>query len=57
MTLDLNALGLLAVAGMVGLGIQLLLSRLKDVERTLRRHGEKLIRIETRLGIPDQTGD
>jgi len=53
MILDLNALGLLGVAGMVGLGVKLLLNRLQLVEQMLGRHGEKLVRIETKLGIPD----
>jgi hypothetical protein len=56
MNLDLSALGLLGVAGMVGLGVKLLLNRLTDVEKTLNRHGEKLVRIETKLGIPDFNG-
>ena len=56
MNLDLNALGLLGVAGMIALGIQLLLNRLHEVEHTLGKHGEKLVRIETKLGIPDKNG-
>ena len=53
MVLDLNALGLLAVAGMFALGVKLLLNRLSAVEAVLGRHGDKLVRIETKLGIPD----
>ena len=56
MNIDLSALGLLGVAGMIALGIQLLLNRLRDVEHTLGKHGEKLVRIETKLGIPDFNG-
>ena len=54
MVLDLNALGLLGVAGMFALGIKLLLNRLSTVESVLSRHGDKLCRIETKLGILDQ---
>ena len=53
MNLDLNHLGVLAIAGMIGLGIKLLLNRLAGMERTLNHHGAKLVRIEVKLGIPE----
>ena len=56
MVLDLNALGLLGVAGMVALGIKLLLNRMSAIENVLSRHGEKLCCIETKLGIVEPTG-
>jgi hypothetical protein len=56
MNVDVNALALLGIAGAIALAVRLLLNRLDSVERTLNRHGHKLVRIETKLGIYDGEG-
>ena len=53
MNIDLSALGFVVITGLVGLGIKLLLGRMDLLEKTLGRHGIKLLRIEIKLGIPD----
>lgn len=57
MTIDPNALWLLIVAAVITGGGAKLMSRLNDIERTLYKHGNKLVRIETKLGIPDPNGN
>ena len=37
----------------MALGVRVLMTRLDGIERTLGRHGLKLVRIETKLGIAD----
>jgi hypothetical protein len=54
-TLNLDALGYAAVVGLVAIMVKLLLARLDGIEHTLSRHGMKLVRIETKLGIPDNS--
>lgn len=56
MNLDLNLLGMFVVTGAIGLAVKLLLGRLNSIDRTLNRHGNKLVRIETKLNIPDWDG-
>lgn len=53
MTLDLNALWLLLVSGILVGSLKMLMNRLQDIERVLDSHGRKLVRIETKLGVPD----
>ena len=51
--LDIDTVWLpLIIAAVIG-GVGLLLNRLGHLERVLHRHGMKLVRIETKLGIPD----
>jgi hypothetical protein len=53
MTVDLNALWFLLVgAAMIG-AVGVLMKRLDTIETSLESHGRKLVRIETKLGIPD----
>lgn len=57
MTVDINQLWLLLlVAVITGTGAALA-NTLASIRRTLERHGQKLVRIETKLGIPDHNGD
>lgn len=53
MVLDVNALWFLLVGGAIFGAARMLLSRLDTIELTLERHGGKLIRIETKLGIKE----
>lgn len=53
MTLDLNALWLFLVSVAIVGAIRVLLSRLDNIEHSLESHGRKLVRIETKLGVPD----
>ena len=53
MTLDLNALWLILVGGALVGSVKMLMTRLTDIEHTLDSHGRKLVRIETKLGVPD----
>lgn len=57
MSVDPNELWFFLVTGVITGGGVLLMSRLAKIERTLSRHGLKLVRIETKLGIPDGNGD
>lgn len=57
MTLDIDALWLALVLATVVGGVKMLTGRLASIDRTLRHHGCKLVRIETKLGIPDTNGD
>ena len=51
--LDIDTVWLpLIIAAVIG-GVGLLLNRLNHLETLLHRHGMKLVRIETKLGIPD----
>ena len=53
MTVDVNALWMLLVsAGIIG-AVKMLMNRLADIDHTLDSHGRKLVRIETKLGVPD----
>lgn len=54
MTIDPNALWFLLVAGTITGGGALLMQRLSQIEAKLVKHGEKLVRIETKLGIPPE---
>jgi len=56
-TIDPNALWFAVVVAVVTGGGALLMQRLAAIERVLTRHGLKLVRIETKLGIPDQADD
>lgn len=57
MSLDIDALWLALVAAAVIGAAKMLTTRLASIDRTLRSHGYKLIRIETKLGIVDPNGD
>lgn len=57
MTVDVNQLWLLLVVAVItGTGAALA-GTLSNIRRTLEKHGQKLVRIETKLGIPDHNGD
>ena len=53
MTVDVNALWMLLVSAAIVGAVKLLMTRLSDIEHTLDSHGRKLVRIETKLGVPD----
>ena len=53
MTLDLNALWLFLVGVAIVGAIRMLMARLDTIEHALESHGRKLVRIETKLGVPD----
>jgi len=53
MTVDPNALWMLLISSAVIGAVKLLLNRLGEIEHTLDSHGRKLVRIETKLGVPD----
>lgn len=57
MTVDLNQLWLLLVVAVITGGGAALTSTLASIRRTLQKHGEKLVRIEFKLGIPDNNGN
>lgn len=57
MNVNLDALWFLLVGAAIVGGLRMLLKRMDDIELTLGKHGRKLIRIETKLGIPDRNGD
>ena len=53
MTVDLDQLWLLLVVAVITGGGAALMNTLGGIRRTLQKHGEKLVRIEFKLGIPD----
>jgi hypothetical protein len=53
MNINIDALGYTLIVGLVALAVRVLLNRMDDIEKTLSRHGMKLVRIETKLGITD----
>jgi hypothetical protein len=53
MNINIDALGYTLIVGLVALAVRVLLNRMDDIEKTLSRHGMKLVRIETKLGIAD----
>jgi hypothetical protein len=55
-TVDLNQLWLLLVVAVITGGGAALMGTLSRIQRTLQKHGEKLVRIEFKLGIPDNNG-
>lgn len=57
MTVDPDQLWFVIVVAVVTGGGALLMQRLQSIERVLQRHGLKLVRIETKLGILDTNGD
>lgn len=57
MNIETDALWFLLVGSAIIGAAGLLLSRLQGIERELNRHGLKLVRIETKLGIVDPNGD
>lgn len=56
MTVNLDQLWLLLVVAVITGGGAALMSTLGSIRRTLQKHGEKLVRIEFKLGIPDNNG-
>lgn len=52
MTVDLDQLWLLLVVAVITGGGAALMNTLGGIRRTLQKHGEKLVRIEFKLGIP-----
>ena len=56
MTVDVDQLWLLLIVAVITGGGAALMSRLNGIDKTLRRHENKLVRIETKLGIADNNG-
>jgi hypothetical protein len=53
MTVDVNALWMFLVSTAIVGAVGLLMGRLNMIEKTLENHGRKLVRIETKLNVPD----
>lgn len=57
MIIDINQLWLLLIVAVITGAGAALSNTLSSIRRTLNQHGQKLVRIETKLGIPDHNGD
>jgi len=53
MTVDVSQLWLLLIVAVITGSGAALMGTLAQIRRTLQKHGEKLVRIEFKLGIPD----
>jgi hypothetical protein len=52
-TVDVDALWMFLVSTAIVGAVGLLMGRLNMIEKTLENHGRKLVRIETKLNVPD----